>query len=162
MMGAMLRRLLCGPHPGPRARRVVPVILVCLVLAIYGTILVTLTPRISDSAGVRTLWVLFVVMLLKVPLIVVLWWLVARNPEWPGTQPRWGEDERREILAYLEAEAQRATGLPDAPARLAYLSREAWHVADRVEGDAKVDALTVALRIDTLAGRVRRERNPSG
>jgi hypothetical protein len=37
---------------------------------------------------------------------------------------------------------------PDAAARLAYLSREAWNVADQVEGNAKVDALTVALRID--------------
>ena len=36
----------------------------------------------------------------------------------------------------------------DRAARLAYLSREAWNVADRVTGDAKIDALTVALQID--------------
>jgi hypothetical protein len=31
---------------------------------------------------------------------------------------------------------------------LAHLSREAWHIADHVSGEAKVDALSVALGID--------------
>ena len=49
--------------------------------------------------------------------------------------------------------------LPDAIERLEYLSQEAWHVADRLEGDAKVDALTVALRVDLIASSARRERS---
>ena len=56
-------------------------------------------------------------------------------------------------------EARRAALLPDAVERLEYLSQEAWHVADQLDGEAKVDALTVALRIDLVAERARRERS---
>jgi hypothetical protein len=49
--------------------------------------------------------------------------------------------------------------MPDAVERLEYLSQEAWHVADRLDGNAKVDALTVALRIDLVRERARRERS---
>jgi hypothetical protein len=40
---------------------------------------------------------------------------------------------------------------PDVGARLAYLSREAWHVVDQAEGTLKADAVGVALEIDRLA-----------
>ena len=43
--------------------------------------------------------VLFVVVALKLPLLSVLWWLIARNPEWPGTRVKWSPDEQAEILA---------------------------------------------------------------
>jgi hypothetical protein len=46
-------------------------------------------------------------------------------------------------------EAARAPYRPDTQERLDYLSREAWNVADSMEGDAKVDALVVALRVDS-------------
>ena len=52
--------------------------------------------------------------------------------------------------------------LPDAPARLAYLQREAWNVADRVGGELKVDAVNVALHIDQLLGRVGRRKAREG
>ncbi len=158
IMPGVLRWLLCGTHPGPRARRVVPVLVGTAVLAVFGTVLVALTPAITGNGSMQALYVLFVVIVLKLPLIAVLWWLIARNPEWPGTRPTWGPKEQQEILAYLEGEARRVADLPDAEPRLAYLSGEAWHVADRLEGEAKVDALTVALRIDTIASRARRER----
>jgi hypothetical protein len=93
------------------------------------------------------------------PLIGILWWLIARNHEWPSTQPTWLPPEQAEILAYLENQAQQAAAMPDAVERLEYLSQEAWHVADRLDGNAKVDALTVALRIDLVRERARRERS---
>ena len=70
---------------------------------------------------------------------------------------RWGDREVAEILDHISRQAADAEGRPDAAARLAYLSREAWNVADQVEGTAKVDALTVALRIDErlMEGRSR-------
>ena len=52
--------------------------------------------------------------------------------------------------------------LPDAPARLAYLQREAWNVADRVGGEVKVDAVDVALHIDQLLARTGRRKAREG
>ncbi len=155
----MIRWLLCGSSPTPVLRRVAPVIVVTLAMAIFGTVLVTLTPSIGGPGWFKGMYVLFVVVALKLPLLAVLWWLIARNPEWPGTLPKWTTHEQAEILAYLENEARRVRHLPDAIERLEYLSQEAWHVADRLEGDAKVDALTVALRVDLIASSARRERS---
>ncbi|MEO2058059.1 MAG: hypothetical protein ABGX38_04320 [Thermoleophilia bacterium] len=154
-----MRWLLCGSSPTPVARRVVPAILVSLLLALFGTALLVLAPSIPGPGWLRATYVMFVVVILKLPLIAILWWLIARNHEWPGTKPTWLPPEQAEILAYLEKEADRAAGLQDAVERLEYLSQEAWHVADRLDGDAKVDALTVALRIDLVRERARRERS---
>lgn len=155
----VMRWLLCGSSPTPVLRRTAPVIVVTLIMAIFGTVLVTLTPDIGGPGWLKGAYVLFVVVALKLPLLAVLWWLIARNPEWPGTRPGWTPDEQADILTYLENEARRVRDLPDALERLEYLSQEAWHVADRLDGDAKVDALTVALRVDLIASSARRERS---
>jgi hypothetical protein len=154
-----MRWLLCGSSPAPVARRVIPALLVSVILAIFGTVLLVLAPSIPGPGWLRGAYVLFVVVALKLPLIAILWWLIARNPEWPGQRPRWLPPEQAEILAYLEQEARRAALLPDAVERLEYLAQEAWHVADRLDGEAKVDALTVALRLDLVTERARRERS---
>lgn len=154
-----MRWLLCGTSDKPVPRRVIPALLVALVMAVFGTILVVVTPSVPGPGWLRGAYVLFVVVALKFPLIAILWWLIARNPEWPGTKPKWLPAEQAEILAYLEGQAHRAAELPDSVERLEYLSQEAWHVADRLDGDAKVDALTVALRIDLVRERARHERS---
>lgn len=159
VIAPMLRWLLCGSSPKPVFRRVAPVIVVTLVMAIFGTVLVTLTPDIGGPGWLKGAYVLFVVVALKLPLLAVLWWLIARNPEWPGTRAKWTPDEQADILAYLENEAKRVRDLPDGLERLEYLSQEAWHVADRLEGEAKVDALTVALRVDLITSSTRRKRS---
>jgi len=155
----MLRWLLCGSSPKPTVRRVVPVIVVTLVMAIFGTVLVVLTPDLGGPPWLKGTYVLFVVVALKLPLLSVLWWLIARNPERPGGRATWHPDEQAEILTYLDNEAARVRGMPDAVERLEYLSQEAWHVADRLEGEAKVDALTVALRVDLICSQARRDRS---
>ena len=134
-------------------RRLIGVLVITIGLAIFGSFLLALTPVLSGHEGLQTLWVLFCVFLLKFPLVSLLWWFIVRNREWPVRPPRWSEEEVREILAYLVAEADRSRGLPDAPERLAYLRREAWNVADRAEGSVKVDAVDVALHIDQLRAR---------
>jgi len=155
----VLRWIICGSSPAPVLRRVVPAVLVALVLAIFGTVLVTLTSQVTSTPWLQAVYVLSVVVALKFPLIAILWWLIARNPEWPGTRVNWKPEEQAEIFAHLESEAQRAEELPDAIERLEYLSQEAWHVADQLEGHDKVDALTVALRVDLIASRAKRQRH---
>jgi hypothetical protein len=135
-----------------RVMRLVPTIVGFIILAFFGTTLIFVTPAISDSGGIQVLWALFVLAGLKMPLILLLWHFIRRNREWPGRWAKWADPEVREILAHLEMEAARAPYLDATAARLDYLSREAWNVADSIEGPARVDALTVALRIDQRRG----------
>jgi hypothetical protein len=154
----VLQRFLYTPAGRVRVPRMFAVVIGCVALAIFGSFLLVLTPVLADHEGIRTLWVLFSVFLLKFPLVALLWWFIIRNKEWPVRPPKWSDEETREILAYLVGEADRSLTLPDAPARLAYLQREAWNVADRVGGDLKVDAVDVALHIDQLLSRTGRRK----
>lgn len=159
----MLARFLYTETGGVRVRRMIAVVATTIVFALFGTFLLVLTPAFGDHEGIQTLWVLFSVFLLKFPLVSLLWWFIVRNKEWPVRPPKWSPEETREILAYLVSEADRSLGLPDAPARLAYLQREAWNVADRSIGaDLKVDAVDVALHIDQLLARPRPRARRSG
>jgi hypothetical protein len=126
---------------------------VTVALAIFGSFLLAVTPAFEGHHGLQIAWVLFAVALLKIPLIGLLWWFIVRNKEWPMKPPKWSDEEVAEILAYVESEAQRSLDLPDAPARLRYLRGEAWHVADRVGGERKLDAIALALEIDRMALR---------
>jgi hypothetical protein len=95
-------------------------------------------------------WVLGGFVLVKVPLLAVLWWiLMHREPEQRSAD--WASDEAAEILAYLEEQAAEAAGRPDAAARLAYFAREAWFVADNAADADKASAVAVAVRIQAMA-----------
>jgi hypothetical protein len=157
----MLARFLYDADGHVRVRRMIGVVATCIVLALFGTFFLVLTPALAEHEGLRTVWVLFSVFMLKFPLVALLWWFIARNKEWPVRPPKWSDTETKEILDYLVAEANRCRDLPDAPARLAYLRGEAWNVADRVSGDVKVDAVNVALHIDEMT-RPRARRSSGG
>ncbi len=145
----VLRRYLYRPGDGTLRRgRLIVLLGAAIGFAMFGTALVVLAPRVSDSTLGRSLWVMFAVVLLKFPLIAILWSFIRRNAEWPGRRVEWSDTELGAILDRLTHEAELAATGPNGEARLAHLSREAWHVADQVAGDAKVDALSVALRID--------------
>ncbi len=156
----MLQRLLFDADGHVRVRNMIVVVGSCVALALFGSFLLVLTPVLSEHQGLQTLWVLFSVFLLKFPLVSLAFWFILRNSEWPVKPPKWSDREAREIVAYLRSEAQRVMTLPDAVARLTYLQREAWNVADKVGGDVKVDAVDTALSIDALLSRagVRRGR----
>lgn len=156
----MLQRFLYTPDGRVIVPRMIGVVVVTLVCAIFGSFLLVVTPVLSEHEGIRTVWVLFSVFLLKFPLVALLWWFIVRNKEWPVRPPVWSERETGDILDYLLAEADRAMPLPDAEARLKYLQGEAWNVADRVGGERKMDAVHVALRIDQMLAGMRSRRSP--
>jgi len=158
----MLERFLFTADGHVRLRHMIGVVGTCVAFALFGSFLLVLTPLVAEHEGIRTLWVLFSVFMLKFPLVSLAFWFIMRNTEWPVRPPKWSERETREILAYLVSEATRVETLPDAPARLAYLQREAWNVADRVGGDAKVSAVDVALHIDAMLVRPRSRRGLNG
>jgi hypothetical protein len=146
----VLTRFLFDDAGRIRRRHMGGVIVTLIVLALFGGTLAAFTPLWNGHGAIQSLWVLFSVFLLKMPLVVFLWWLIVRNKEWPGKPVVWDEAEIREILDYLTAEAERAVGLRDAEVRLRYLGGEAWHVADRADGPLKADAVGVALEIDRM------------
>ncbi len=151
----MLERLLYHPSGMVRVRRMVVTVGILIALALAGTLLLAVTPRIENSL-LQTGWVLFAVLLLKLPLVGLLCWIVMRHLELPTQRPRWSSDEVSEIIDYIRLEAARAEELPDAERRLAYLLGESWHVADRANGAQKGVAVAVALEIDArLQGRRR-------
>jgi hypothetical protein len=156
----VLTRFLYAPGGRLRLGRLIPLLAVTIFMAICGSFAVVATTQLFSHPAARFLWVIFVIFGLKLPLIALLFWFIRRNKDWPTQRSAWSPQETREILDYLEREALAAEARPDAPARLAYLSREAWHVADHTGGDGKVDALTVALRIDDRAGRARARGTP--
>lgn len=136
-----------------RRDRMLGTVIACVAFALFGSFGLVITPAFAGHEHLQTLWVLFSVFMLKFPLVGLLWWFIVRNKEWPFQRPKWSPEETREILAYIEAEAERSLTLPDAPERLAYLRGEAWHVADRSHGALKADAVAAALRIDRLCMR---------
>ena len=104
----------------------------------------------SISPAVLAFGTLAILVLVKVPLLAVVWWLMGKHMEKPG-RPAWDADERREILDYLEREAARVANLPDAGERLAFLRQEAWRVADGAPPEDKAAAAATALRIGAIA-----------
>lgn len=151
----MLERFLFTPDGKPRRRRMIWTLATTISVALFGSFLLVITPLLDGHQHLQTLWVLFSVVLLKLPLIALLWWFIVRNKEWPFQRPRWSAEETREILAYLMSEAERSRPLPDATQRLAYLQSEAWHVADRSQGELKAEAVDVAVSIGQFISRPR-------
>lgn len=155
----MLQRFLYRRDGTLRYWRLVALLGTTISMAIFGGALIWIVPSITSNGIARAVWVVFAIGLLKLPLILLLWSFIRTNREWPGRCVSWGDREVADILDHISTQAVEAEGRRDAAARLAYLSREAWNVADQVEGPAKVDALTVALRIDErLMERRSRER----
>jgi len=154
----VLERFLHRRDGGLRYWRLVTLVAVCLAMAMFGGALIWIVPSLTTNGWMRAAWVMFAIGVLKLPLILLLWSFIRRNREWPGRRVEWADEEIASILRHITAGAEEAMVRPDGPARLAYLSREAWNVADHVSGAAKVDALTVALRIDERLIR-QRERD---
>jgi hypothetical protein len=161
MISAVLERLLYRPDGSVRARRLVGTLVVLIAVALLGSFLIALTPRIDDPL-LQGGWVLFAVFLLKLPLVALLFWLITRNLEWPTRRPRWSEEEVEDIIGYLRSEIDRAEAYPDAERRLAYLLGEAWHVADHSDGERKGEAVGVALEIDARLQTRRRRTHRQG
>jgi hypothetical protein len=114
----------------------------------FATVLVGLLSS-ALSATVVAIAALVVLILFKAPLLAIIWHLMGRHLERPGHEV-WSDEERQEILAYLERQARESVGRPDARARLDYLTREAWAVADRSPDEDKAQAVATALRIRAM------------
>jgi hypothetical protein len=141
------------PNGRVRMRRMVITAAILIFFAMFGTGFMLFIELFTKNSGLKVTWLVVFVILAKLPLIIFCWWLIARNKEIPGVPVVWSTEETHEILGALTRQARQSLEMPDTGARLAYLSREAWHVADQADGAVKADAVGVALEIDRLAAR---------
>jgi hypothetical protein len=152
-MADRLNRYLFDEHGRSRRRRMVVTTLTLVVLALGGSLLFVAMELFVPNPPLGPAWLVLFVVVLKLPLIGLCGWLIYRNKEIPGVPVVWSGREVREILEYITTQARASVSCPDAGARLSYLSREAWHVADQAEGALKADAVGVAVEIDRLAAQ---------
>jgi len=122
----------------------------------------------AGSPGTLAIWVTAAFLFIKVPLLAVVWWILARKRD-PVGGGGWSSRECREILDYLETQARDCAGRPDAPERLAYWAREAWFVADSATDADTPAAVDTAVLIEAMASeagapvdRSRGARRPTG
>jgi hypothetical protein len=149
----MLNNFYFQPNGRVRFRRMAITLATLIFFAMFGTGFMLFIALFAGNPGLKLAWLVVFVVIAKLPLIMFCWWLIARNKEDPRRPANWSPEETQEILRALTSQARQSLELPDTAARLAYLSKEAWHVADRAEGAAKADAVGVALEIDRLAAR---------
>lgn len=143
-----LKTYLFDERNQPRRMRMIVVTAALVAVAVGGAALAGFAAILTGHPDLQGTWVMITVVMMKLPLIAFAWWFIVQNKEWPGKPVVWDAEETREILAYLRNEAERALDHPDAAARLEYLRKEAWHVADRATGSMKSEAVDVALEID--------------
>jgi hypothetical protein len=120
-------------------------------LAVFGSFLLVVTPEFGDRPGLQTLWVVLSLVLLKLPLLGLVWWLIARRRR--TRLPEWDADRAERHLAALSAEADRIAGRPGAAVRLDALSADAWRTAERADPSVTPAAVDLALRLDRLRRR---------
>ena len=105
----------------------------------------------AGSPATLAVWTVGALLLIKLPLLGVVWWIISRRRDEPWAALVEGCGE---ILALPRAaRPRRAVERDDAPARLAYFAREAWFVADSAKDADKAEAVAVAVRIDAMANR---------
>jgi hypothetical protein len=145
--------LLVDRHGDPRAVVILGLVALALVILSVGSFAALLAAG-TGSPETLAIWVVSALVVVKVPLLILVWWLLGlkRDPVGGGG---WSTAECEEILRYLEEQARASVGREDAGPRLAYFSREAWHVADAAADADKPAAVAVALRIDELAAASR-------
>jgi len=115
-----------------------------IILAPAGIVLLALLPWLAPTDGrERLFYILFAISLIKFPALVVAWWLLTRNAERPDQPGVWDDAEQRRIIARIRAEGEAAKARGDAAA-MRHLAREAWAVADRLDGDMRAEAVALA------------------
>jgi len=134
-----------------RTPLILGIVVVALVLLAIGMFAALLAAD-AGSPATLAIWMVGALLLIKLPLLGVVWWIISRRRDDPSGGG-WSSKECGEILAYLERQAEESSVREDAPARLAYFAREAWFVADSASDVDKAEAAAVAVRIDAMATR---------
>ena len=146
-----IARALSDAEGSLRTPLILGLVVLALVLLAIGMFAALLAAG-AGSPATLAIWLVGALLLIKLPLLGVVWWIVSRRRDAPSGGG-WSSRECGEILGYLEQQADESRGRGDAPARLAYFAREAWFVADSASDADKAEAVAVAVRIEALAAQ---------
>lgn len=117
-------------------------------LVVLGTVLASFIGAVTNPETLA-LGALIVFLAIKIPLLVVVFWILMRKGGGPG-QAEWSPRERTEILGYLMDQAAEVRGKPDEAQRIIWLAREARHVADTAPHEERAAAVAVAVEIAAM------------
>lgn len=126
-------------------------------LALFGSFLLLLTPSLESHPGLQTLWVIFSLVLLKFPLLFLVWWVLVQRRRRSPAHAVWSKRETADFLERVSAAAADSLALDDPLPRLAQLRDETWRAADVADRGLQGDIVALALHIDRLAARSERE-----
>lgn len=143
-----------------RTARLILSVFVALLVLTVGTYAALLAAGLG-SPNVLGFWAAVAFVVIKVPLLFLIWYLLGRSGE-AQSKPKWTDEESAEILEYLRREATIAAGRPDGASRLSYYAREAWFVAEQGSGEHTADAVDLAVRIEAMAERARQRAGGDG
>lgn len=115
---------------------------------VLGTVIVSFA---GAAFGPQTLSIgaLIVFFAIKIPLLLIVFWILMRQGG-GYTQSDLSDKERSRVLESLVQQARAAKGKPDEARRLQWASREAWRIADEGSGDARQEAIAVAVEISAM------------
>jgi len=119
-----------------------------IALALFGSFLLVLTPSLGDHPGLQILWVLGSLVLLKFPLLFLLWWLITGRRS--RADRRGNGETTAAFLARASEEVARSAYMPDAAVRLPALRAEVWAAVERAEAASTQALVDLALRIDRI------------
>lgn len=117
-------------------------------LALFGSFLLALTPSLEDRPGLQTLWVIFSLVLLKVPLLALVWWIIVRRRARGAGS--WSDAATAAFLRSAADEAEGVAGTPGGPPRLEQLRSQTWAAIERADGAHAAALVDLALRIERL------------
>lgn len=117
----------------------------------FGTFIAMWAAALGEPQ-VLGFWTVITFLAVKIPLLAILWWLLVRHTEAPGSERSRGEVAR--IVHHLEESAVAGLHAPDADERIAFYAAEARHLAGESEGDSRALAEAAAERIEGLSRRV--------
>lgn len=141
-------RLYYDRHGDLRAGRAMLTVGGLAFLVVLGTVVASFIGAATNPETLM-LGALIVFLAIKIPLLVVVFWILMRQGGGPG-QAEWSPRERTEILGYLVNQAAGVRGKPNEAERIAWLAREAWHVADTAPDEERAAAVAVAVEIGAM------------
>jgi hypothetical protein len=122
-----------------------------LALALFGSLLLVFTPSLEGRPGLQTLWVLASLVLLKLPLLLLVWWVIVRRRS--RATPPWSRETTDAFLARARDGVARAREGRAPAVGLDDLRREVWAATAHADPAAAQQLVDLALEIDRIARR---------
>ncbi len=120
-------------------------------LALFGSLLLVFTPSLEDHPGIQTLWVVASLVLLKLPLLLIVWWLIVRSRG--RTRPGESPAATAAVVARATRSVSRSRDGLDPAEDLESLRQEVWALAAHADPASAQRLVDLALEMERLVRR---------